>query len=343
MKIRDFIIDDGSPCFIIAEIANNHDQNREQAIKLIESAARAGAQAVKFQTFTGLDIVSAEQLSSDYDWPPARQYKFWYQYLDTIMLPFEWYPELIGRTHDLGMAFISTPCSSERAEFLKKAGADALKIASMDNNNIPFLEDVYGLDMTVIISGGMASDDDLDQALSALGYPGNRDLALLHCVSKYPAAAGDMRLGRFAELKKKYSLPIGFSDHSLTNYSAFAAVALGAGIVEKHITLDRSCSGPDHFFSLEPDRFKDLVGGIREVEQALAGDSLPADKEAGKKMYRSIHAAEDLAVGTRLCRCHLEIKRPAGGLEPKYYRDIINRKIKRPLKACEPITWEDLE
>ena len=140
MKIANFTINQESPCFVIAEIANNHNQDKQQAIKLIKIAAESGAQAVKFQTFAGLDIAAQNQLSSDYDWPPAHKYKYWHEFLDTIMLPFAWYPELIELTHSLGMAFIATPCSVERARFLADVGADAIMIHSKEKSPEEILE-----------------------------------------------------------------------------------------------------------------------------------------------------------------------------------------------------------
>lgn len=343
MKIGNFIIKKELPCFVIAEIANNHNQKKEQAKKLIHIAAEAGVQAVKFQTFSGLDIASKGQLSTDYKCSQASKYKYWYEFLDSIMLPFEWYPELVDLTHHLGMAFIATPCSVERARFLVDIGADALKIASMDNNNIPFLEIIRTFSLPIIISTGMAQDNEINEALSVIGYPDRQDIAVLHCISNYPTEPKDMNIRKIEYLKSKYSLPIGFSDHSFRNYGTFAAIALGAKIIEKHITIDRNLEGPDHFFSLEPDDLKDLVQGIRDIEMGLTEVSGRPDEKAGKKMYRSIHVAGDVSKGEILKEEHLEIKRPAGGLEPKYFHKIIGKKVIRDLKAFEPLRWDDLE
>ncbi len=343
MKIGNFIIEEESPCFIIAEISNNHDQKKEQAIRLIHIAAETGSQAVKFQTFSGLDIASKGQLSTDYNWPQAHRYKYWYEFLDSIMLPFEWYPELVDLTHRLGMAFISTPCSRERVRFLVDIGADALKIASMDNTNLPFLEIVGTLDLPVIISTGMAEDDEIDEAVSVLGYPNRKDIAILHCISNYPTQPQDMCLFRIEYLKSKYSIPVGFSDHSLCNYGAFASVALGSKIVEKHITIDRNLQGPDHFFSLEPEGLQDLVRGIRDIELGLTKMHIRTDENARKVMYRSIHVAVDVPKGETLKEEHMEIKRPAGGLAPKHFNEVVGRKTIRDLKAFEPLLWEDLK
>lgn len=343
MKVASYSIGPDFPSFIIAEIANNHDQNKELAIELIRTAAKAGVQAVKFQTFSGLDIASAEQLSSDYNWPAAQKYKYWHEYLDTIMLPFDWYEELIELTHSLNLAFIATPCSVERAEFLVEAGTDALKIASMDNNNTPFLEVIGKMNIPVIMSTGMAEQRIIDEAMEALRYPKRDNLALLHCVSKYPTKPEDMSLLSIKELQERYDLPIGFSDHSLHNYGTFAAVSLGAKIVEKHLTTDRSLEGPDHFFSLLAEEFTDLVRGIRAIEAGLVTKETRSDLDEKKKMYRSIHIACDLPRGTVLDKGHLEIKRPDGGLEPKYFREVLGKTLRRGMKAFDPLFWEDLE
>lgn len=342
MRIGNFTVGEGVPCFIIAEIANNHDKSKEQAKELIHIAAKAGAQAVKFQTFSGLDIASAGQLSTDYNWPPAYKYKYWYQYLDTISLPFEWYHELVDLTHCLGMAFIGTPCSIERAHFLVEVGADALKVASMDNNNIPFLESVGVLQLPVIISTGMAYDGEIEEALSALGYPNNSNIALLHCISNYPTKPQDMCLHRIERLRLKYSVPVGFSDHSLKNYGAFVAIALGAKIIEKHVTINRSLRGPDHFFSLEQDGLIELIEGIRHVEKGLTECAELPDKNSRAVMYRSVHVKKDVSKGTILKEEHLEIIRPTGGLEPKYFCRIIGKKVKKDIKAFSCLTQKDI-
>jgi len=341
MKIYNFNINRNSKCFIVAEIANNHGRNKGRAEQLIKLAAEKGANAVKFQTFLGKDIVSEKQLSSDYDYAPAQKYKYWHQYLDTIAMPFEWYPELIELTHKLGIAFSATPCSIERAKFLVDVGADSLKIASMDNNNIPFLRKVRRLGIATIISGGMIDDKNFESALSALGYPQKKDLAVLHCVSNYPTKPEDMNLLRIKKLQEKYDLPIGFSDHSISNYGAFASVAMGAKIIEKHFTLDRNLEGPDHSFSLCPQELGDLVDGVREIEAALSVSPVRADRHCADRMYRSIRYVKDLEKGTIIKEEHLEIKRPPDGLEPKYYDDVLGKILIKDVQAFNPVRWED--
>lgn len=343
MRIRGKEIGSGSCCYIIAEIAQNHDQKKDQAIELIRLAAAAGVQAVKFQIFEGGDIVTKSQLSSNYRLPDAKKFEYWHEYLNTIMLPDEWLPELVDITHQLGMSFIGTPCSAAKARRLVDVGTDALKVASMDNNNTPFLEEVSGMKVPVIISGGMASDEEVGSALTTLGCHGRDDIVLLHCISNYPTKPEDLNLGTIAKYRSLFKVPVGFSDHSISNYGAFAAVALGAGIVEKHITLSRKLKGPDHFFSLEPDGLVDLVRGIREVEAGMSESVGRPDSDARKAMYRSIHVRCDVAKGVILDEKVIEVKRPVGGLEPRYYNEVIGRRAARDLRACEPVTWEDLE
>lgn len=344
-SIRNHRFDQESACFIIAEIGNNHDANKRQALELIKKAASSGAHAVKFQTFKADDIALKNQPAPK-SLRTVKKFSNFVEFAASILIPFSWYPSFIKKAHSLNMAFISTPCSIEAAEFLAKSGADALKIASMDVTNIPLLEKVGRLNKPVIISSGMSDKHELDEALKALGYPRKKDIIIMHCISKYPLGPVDANLLQINALKKRYKLPVGFSDHSLDNYLAFASVALGARAVEKHFTLDRKLRGPEHFFSLEPAGLKDLVRGVSCVEAAVKDNSFFTNRpdSVNRSVYRrSLHSACDLVKGALLKPQHIEIKRPEGGLSPKYYNFVVGMRLSRDIKKYQPITWSALK
>lgn len=342
MKIRNRQVGGEQPCYVIAEIAQNHDGELAQAKRLIDLAAEAGADAVKLQTFRGTDICVPTQRSRDYPWPPAWKYQYWHQFLDRVMLPFRWYPELVRYAHRRGLAFIATPCSPERARFLARVGADAIKIASMDNDNLPLLRAVGRLRLPVILSTGMATLAEVEAGLRELGWPRRRDRALLHCVSNYPADPRTANLPWLATLAGAFELPIGYSDHALENHAAVAAVALGARLLEKHFTTDRSRPGPDHFFALEPDGLRDLVRGARSARAAATRRDYhrarPDDASAAR-MKRSLHTARDLPKGHRLRAADLVVKRPRTGLAPRHLDELIGLRTVRAVRAHRPVTW----
>jgi len=341
-SIKNHRFDQASSCFIIAEIGNNHDGKKERALELIQKAASSGAHAVKFQTFKADDIVLKNQ-PAPRGFKTAKKFKSFYEFAASLAMPFDWYPSLIRKTHSLNMAFISTPCSIEAAEFLSKSGADALKIASMDVTNIPLLEKAGRLKKPVIISSGMSELYELDEALKALGYPRKNDIVLMHCLSNYPLKPQDANLAQIKALKDRYGLVVGFSDHSCQNYLAFAAVSLGAKAIEKHFTLNKKLSGPEHFFSLEPQDLKDLVEGISCIDSAVKDNGSLTNRPDRDKRFiyrRSLHLACDITKGTVLEPRHIEIKRPEGGLSPKYYDAVIGKRITCNLKKYQPVTWD---
>lgn len=328
-------------CFIIAEVGNNHDGKKAQALRLIQRAASSGAHAVKFQTFKGDDIALKNQPAPK-GFKTAKKFNNFCEFAASLAMPFDWYPCLIRKTHHLNMAFIATPCSIEAAEFLAHAGVDALKIASMDVTNVPLLKNVGHLKKPVIISSGMAALSELDEALAALGYPRKRDIIVMHCLSNYPLKPDDANLLQIRTLQSRYGLPVGFSDHARQNYLAFAAVSLGAKAIEKHFTLDKKLSGPEHFFSLEPQSLKDLVAGISHIEAAVQDRPFFTERPDSKQrsvFRRSLHCACALKKGTLLEPRHIEIKRPEGGLAPKYYEAVIGKRLSQNLKKYQPITW----
>lgn len=231
-------IGNGNPCYIVSEIGNNHDTNIETAKALIKASYEAGADAVKFQTFKSLDIVNPNMPANAYPgWDVSDRFEYWYQFVNTLAMPYEWYDELIAYTRKLGLAFISTPASIEAAHFLADKKIDALKIASMDLNNTPFLREVDHMGLPVILSTGMSMTEEIQEAVSVFK---KSPLILLHCVSNYPLGYEDANLLNIPMLKDAFSLPVGFSNHALGYDLDITAVALGACVIEKHFTFERS-------------------------------------------------------------------------------------------------------
>ena len=335
----------GNPCYVISEIGNNHDTNIKTAKALIKASCKAGADAVKFQTFKSLDIVNPKVPANAYPgWNVAGRFKYWYQFVDTLAMPYEWYDELIPYTRKLGLAFISTPASIEAAHLLAEKKADAIKIASMDLNNTPFLKEVDGLGLPVILSTGMSTIEEIQEAVSVFK---KSPLILLHCVANYPLAYEDANLFNIRMLKDKFSFPVGFSNHALGYDLDITAVALGACVIEKHFTFDRSNpSVAEHHFSMQPDEMKQMVEKIRIIEKALGSYERKMTKselQTRDLARRSITIKKDLRAGEKIAKQDLVVVRPGTGIAPKHVNDVIGKKVKAAMKAFELLDWKDLE
>ena len=346
MMIGNKLIGESQPCFIIAEIGMNHDGSKQKAEDLIAVAAEAGADAVKFQTFKALDIVNPA-LPADYDpqEPVPPQYEYFYQYIGQYELPYEYYDDLISCAAEHKLIFLSTPCSYGAVDFLAER-IPAFKIASMDLNNMSLLEKVGTQEKPVILSTGIGTLPEIEAAVKTLQVSGAKEVALLHCVANYPAKPDELNLRNIPMLKQAFGLPVGFSDHSLGVVNSVAAVALGACIVEKHITLDRKTPGPDHYFALEPADLKELVKNIREVESALGSSErrLTDSEEQKRATYRrSLVINRDLKKGRVLQEGDISVIRPGSGISPGELSKAIGMVLKQDLKAYTPLKWEYLE
>jgi N,N'-diacetyllegionaminate synthase len=342
IRIGKTTVGDGYSCYLISEIGNNHGGAIDLALQMIEESAKAGANAVKFQTFTGKDIVSPIVRSDEYPgWDVSSQFERWVDFVDSLALPQEAYPELIRTAHDLGMDFISTPTSPETASLLADVGADALKIASMDLTYHPLLEHVSRLGMPVILSTGMGTIGEIDEAVALLaGVP----LLILHCVSEYPLPSGSADLNNIVGLREYFGVPVGFSDHSPGYLLDVVAVARGAVAIEKHFTLDRNSPfKAEHHFSLEPQEFAELTAAVREAELALGSKMRsPDDRKNAASYRRSLQFVRDMDAGEVIRENDVVALRPGYGLHPKYLEQIAGRTLARSCKAYTPFTWEHL-
>lgn len=334
----------GASCFIIAEAGVNHNGRIELALALVDAAAAAGADAVKFQTFDPERLASGEAAKAAYQ-EATTGGGSQIEMLRGLTLSHDEFRRVERHCRDRGIVFMSTPFDAGSADFLATLGVPAFKMPSGEVDNLPLLVHVAAKGVPVILSTGMATLGEVERAVSALRRAGSRDLALLHCVSNYPAAPEDTNLRAMATMGAAFGVPVGYSDHTLGLEVSFAAVALGATILEKHFTLDRDMPGPDHRASIDPQDLAALVAGVRKVEAALGhGRKEPAASEAATARIarRSLFLCRDMAEGEPLAVGDLEALRPAGGIPPSMIELAVGRRVARPLAAGTRLAWSDL-
>lgn len=320
------------PCFIIAEAGVNHNGDPALAFQLVDAACKTKVDAVKFQTFKAEKLVTKK----------ASQYAM----LKGLELSYAAFREIKVYCEKRDILFLSTPFDEESADFLEELGVKIFKIPSGELTNLPFLSYVASKKKPMIVSTGMATMEEVRDAVQAIQQAGNKQLILLHCVSSYPTDPRDANLKAMATMQRELQIPVGFSDHTMGIEVALAAVALGAKVIEKHFTLDRNLPGPDHQASLEPLELKALVEGIRKVEKALGhGRKEPvlSELEVAKVARKSLISKKNISKGTVIQKEWIEIKRPGTGLKPEFINEVIGLKAKKDIRAGEVLTWEILE
>jgi sialic acid synthase SpsE len=338
-------VGDGHPCYVIAEAGANHNRDLDTARALIDAAVAAGADAVKFQTYTGSDLYSTKTPRFDYlgdlaDTPI-------HQLLDDIALPRDWQPILAEHCRAQGIEFLSSPFDRAAVDELRALHVAALKIASFEIVDLGLIEYAASQGDPLIISTGMADLGEIEDALDSARHGGSDQLCLLQCASLYPSPPHIMNLRTIPALKAAFQVPVGLSDHTLGTHIAPAAVAIGANLVEKHFTLDRTATGPDHAFAIEPDELITLVRHIREVESAM-GDGRkrgPSDEERVEmygKARRSVVAAQKISAGTVITAEMLTVKRPGTGIAPKFIEAIVGRRAAVDIDADDIMLWDML-
>ena len=338
IKIGDQLIGDEEPCFIIAEAGSNHNGSLEQAKKLVDVAAEAKADAVKFQIF------KAESLYSKYT--PEFSYlkgQNTYELIKSIETPREWIKELAEYCKKRGIIFLASVFDFEAIDILDKY-VPAFKIASFEITDLELLKYAAEKGKPMIISTGMANLGEIEDAITAIRSVGNENIILLHCNSLYPTPVEIVNLRAIETMKTAFKVPVGFSDHTLGIHIPIAAVAMGACMIEKHFTLDRTLPGPDHSFAIEPDELKEMVRCIREVEKAKGSGIKEKSDLESEEMYvkarRSIHAKVDIPKGTKITRDMLIIKRPGYGIKPRFIDMVVGREAKKDIREDEWISWE---
>ena len=335
----------GQPCFIIAEAGVNHNGSLEMARQLVDAAARAGADAVKFQTFKAEKVIAPQAPKAAYQLQTTGTGESQLDMVKRLELSFDAFRELYVYCQDKGIRFMSTPFHEESVDFLDELNVAVFKVPSGEITNLPFLAHVARKGKPMIVSTGMSNLGEVEAAVRTIEETGNHDLVLLHCVSNYPADPADVNLRAMQTMAAAFGVPIGYSDHTLGIEVALAAVALGACVIEKHFTLDRSLPGPDHRASLVPNELFTLVRAIRTVEMALGhGRKEPAASEANTAAVtrRSLVAARDIRAGTTLTEELIAIKRPGTGLPPATRPYLIGRTARTTIPVGTLLTLEML-
>lgn len=331
--------------FIVAEMSANHRQKFDLAVKTLQAMKEAGANAVKLQTYTP-DTMT---LNCDNEYFTIRQGTIWdgknfNQLYEGGYMPWEWQPKLQKIAHHLGLEFFSTPFDETAVDFLDKMGVPAFKIASFEIVDIPLIEYAAAKGKPMILSTGIATLADIEEAVAACRRKGNNKIIILRCTSSYPTPFDTVNLKTIPHLEETFDAIVGLSDHTLGLTVPIAAVAIGAKLVEKHFILDRKLGGPDASFSLEPQEFKDMVRGVRETEVTLGEITYELD-EKGKKnreLAPSLFVVRDVKKGQKLTEKNVRSIRPGFGLPPKYLPEIIGKKARKNLKKGTPLNWQQI-
>ncbi len=340
-------------CFVIAEAGVNHNGSLDRAIELIECAAAAGADAVKFQTFRAEDLVCPGTKTADYQKLQTGE-EDQYSMLKRLELSPADYRVISKRCEEVGVEFLSTPFSHEAALMLLDLGMRRVKVPSGELTNLPFLEFLAEKNIPLIVSTGMANLEEVKDAVSAIrtsraakGFHESlgQVVTLLHCTSNYPTKFSDVNLRAMITLRDEFGLPVGYSDHTQGVAIAIGAVALGATVIEKHLTLDRTLSGPDHKASLEPSEFRDMIQGVRAVEKSLgSSDKQPCPNELPVRnlVRRSVVLKRQLKANEKIHKEDLALLRPGTGIPPKDMHRVIGSRARIDLPAEKILEWSDL-
>ncbi|MDD5699612.1 MAG: pseudaminic acid synthase [Candidatus Nanoarchaeia archaeon] len=340
-------ISDDGPVFIVAEVSGNHQQSYDKAEKIVRAACEAGVDAIKLQTYTP-DTMT---IDCDKEWFQIKTNDAWkgqtlYQLYKKAYTPWEWHSPLAEIAGEYNVPLFSAPFDATAVDFLEKMSVPAYKIASFEIADLELLKKIASTGKPVIMSRGMASLEELELAYRTLRENGSGNIAILHCISSYPATPEEMNLSTIPDLKKRFpDAVIGLSDHTLTTETAVAGVALGAEIIEKHITLDRKDGGPDAAFSLEPREFKELVKQIRNAGKAIGHPRYGHEgKESENAVFRrSIFVVKDIKEGEELNRQNLRVIRPGYGLPPKDLEKVLGKKSKKYIERGTPLSWDLIE
>lgn len=329
-----------SKIFIIAEAGVNHNGNMETAKRLVDAAALAGADAVKFQTFRAENLVCRNARKADYQMETADQGESQFDMLKKLELTLGMHEQLINYCRQKEIMFLSTPFDVDSLHYLVERGIDRIKIPSGEITNYPFLREAGKTGKKVILSSGMSTFDEVRDAVKILEDNGSKEVIVLHCNTEYPTPYSDVNLKAILTLKDKLGIPVGYSDHTRGIEASIAAAALGASVIEKHFTLDKNMEGPDHKASLEPDELSAMVRAIRNIEAAL-GDGEKKPSKSEKKniaiVRKSIVAKCSIKAGDVFTEENLTTKRPGTGISPMHWNEMIGRKAKRNFDRDELI------
>ncbi|HPQ71657.1 MAG TPA: N-acetylneuraminate synthase family protein [bacterium] len=327
----------GHPCYVIAEAGSNHNRDWNIALKLIDAAVAAGADAVKWQTYSAESMYSKKAPNFEH-----LKENTW-DLIKRIEMPREWHADLARECGDRGVHFLSTPFDLEAVEQLDKVGVPAFKIASFEITHLPLLKACAQTGKPIILSTGMANLADIELALETIEAAGGREVVLLHCAIGYPPKFADINLRAMDTMRQAFAVPVGYSDHTMGLVADVAAVARGACVIEKHYTLSRAMEGPDHPFALEPDELRAMIEAVRQTEEAL-GSSVKrhtaSEEEFHRGARRSLVAACAIAKGTKIEERMLAVKRPGWGIHPRHIPLVVGREARVDIEADDILTWE---
>ena len=344
MRIAQREIGRGEIPFIIAEMSGNHNQSLERAVEIVEAAAKAGAHALKLQTYTAdtmtLDLNEGEFFINDEQslWKGNSLHDLY----KLAYTPWEWHLPIMQRANELGMICFSSPFDESAVDFLESLNVSVYKIASFENNHLPLIRKVATTGKPMIISTGMATIAEIDDAVRTAREAGCKDLILLKCTSTYPATPENSNVLTIPHMRELFGCEVGLSDHTMGIGASVAAVAHGATVIEKHFTLNRAAGGVDDAFSLEPDELSSLVTETERAWQSLGQVAYGAygDEKKSQMFKRSLYIAQDMKSGDKLTPVNLRIVRPGMGLPPKYYDKLLGKFINRGVKKGDPMSWD---
>lgn len=333
----------GHPAYLIAELSANHGQDFDQAVRIVRAMAASGADAVKVQTYTADTLT----IPCDNEFFRIGGGTLWdgrtlHDLYQEAFMPWDWQPKLQAVATELGLDFFSTPFDASAVDFLEAMNVPVHKVASFELVDLPLLRKIAATRKPVIASTGMATQEEIAEAVKTLCDGGCTQLALLKCTSAYPALPEEMHLGTIADMGARFGVPVGLSDHTMGHTVPVAAVALGACIVEKHFTLSRATPGPDSTFSLEPDEFKAMVAAIRTTEKALGrvNYEVSANEAKSRQFRRSLFVVADVKAGEPFTTRNVRSIRPGHGLHTRYLGEVLGKKAKRDVLRGTPLSWE---
>ena len=346
IKIGEKRIGNDNPCFVIAEAGVNHNGEPEKAIELVSVAHQAGADAVKFQLYDVEEQVSQYAENAPYQRKGSGKQTM-AQMAKSYDLPWEKHKDIVEHCKKIGIMYMSSCFDPLAVNFLiNELDGDCIKVGSGELTNYPLLKHMAQTGKPILLSTGMTTLADVEGAVDQIQSNGSSPIVLLHCVSNYPAPDSDINLKAIKTMEEEFNLPVGYSDHTQGNIAAIAAVALGAKVVEKHFTIDKSLPGPDHAMSLDPQELEDFVKSIRTTESML-GDGIKKPTEAEKEMQiyarRSVVAASNIKAGVQLGSTNITLKRPATGIDPRSMAQIIGKTATVDIPKDRPITWDMLQ
>ncbi|MEK4228439.1 pseudaminic acid synthase [Solibacillus sp. FSL H8-0538] len=344
MKFETSLLTNSTQPFIIAEMSGNHNQSLERALEIVDAAAKAGAHALKIQTYTAdtltLNIETEDFMIRDED--SLWEGKSLYELYGEAYTPWEWHKPIFDRAKELGMIAFSTPFDDTAVDFLEYLEVPLYKIASFENTDLPLIKKVASTGKPMIVSTGMATVAELYELVTTAKAAGCKDLILLKCTSTYPATPENTNISTIPHMRELFDVQVGLSDHTMGTGVSVAAVALGATVIEKHFTLNRADGGVDSAFSMEPTEMQSLVEETKRAWQAIGKVKYgPTEKEKSSlKFRRSLYVSEDLRAGDFFTNDNVKIVRPGYGLEPKYIESVLGKKAKTDIVRGTPLNWK---